>query len=122
MRKNTKNLLDSVQARVRHLCNVEYRMHIRCQSATEAVKNHLKQVATHAQNRLIKHLAKLGPGQEINDARFDHIEAGLQISNGDRADHLAYMCVLDASKRLVPAFHWLSESPPGSKSRCPGRI
>ena len=81
-RKLIEDMKDSVKARVRHLCNVEYRMHIRCQSATEAVKNHLKQVATHAQNRLIKHLAKLGPGQEINDARFDHIEAGLQISNG----------------------------------------
>ena len=89
---------------VRQVCNDEYRQHHERDSASEAVKTHLKKVALHAQARLLKHLVRLQPGQSINDVPIETIWQSYNSINVE----LAYKCVFEASQALVPQFHWLT--------------
>ena len=61
------NLKAIIKNRVRKVCNDEYRQHHERDSASEAVKTHLKTVALHAQVWILKHLVRLKPGQKITE-------------------------------------------------------
>ena len=92
---------------VRTVCNIEYRTHHSRQSATDAVKQHLKTVAANAQNKLMNKILQLSHSvtKETNG-----LEQLFQVSC-KIDESLAFEEVFKASKRLVPSYHWLSPAP-----------
>ena len=81
-----ERIKQAIKAKVRHFCNDEYRQHYRKQSATEAVKAHLKQVAAKAQVGLLLLVMKLRPGDNLQEATVENMEAGLR----ELTDELAF--------------------------------
>jgi len=86
-----KQMKEAIKRKVRALCNLEYRQHFRKQSANEAVKVHLKNVAFRAQNGLIALLARLQPGEHPSMATAHQIQQGLQQLTDDLA--YRYACI-----------------------------
>ena len=99
-----------IKKTVQRVCNDEYRQHHKRESASEAVKTHLKKVAMHAQARLLKHLVRLQPGQSMTEVPMTQRKA-MQQSFRSISVELAFRCVKQASQSLMPQFHWLSQCP-----------
>jgi hypothetical protein len=92
---------------VRAVCNNEYRTHHCRQSATDAVKQHLKTVAANAQTKLMNKILQLSHSVTKDTNGLEQLfQASCMID-----ENLAFKEVLKASKRLVPFHHWLSPAP-----------
>ena len=105
---NLNTIKDAIKTRVRAVCNDEYRMHYRRQSATPAVKNHLKQVALIAQTKFLTDITKRPQHQSMDGSRIEDLQEGLRHVTEQNAFEYA----VAASKHLIPSFHWISQMRP----------
>jgi len=118
-RKNA--LVCSLKAAIKHAvsacCSTEFQMYRRRQQGTDAVKNHILKVSARTQSKLIAKIAKLQPGEDIDDPLLDPLLVMQNVRAGlpEITDELAFDSVVQTSKELSPAFRWLSAFEPTAR-------
>jgi len=102
-----------------------FRLHVRAHSATDAVKEHLKQVVPRAQSRLLGHSMVHQIVRDIMRGGVGGSAGGRSTDGGGGVSGLdedmvaaATRIAHDVSVELKPHFHWLSHHWTSHNGRC----
>jgi len=118
-----KALVRSMKASIKHTvstcCHTEVEMYRLRQQATNEVRNHIQKVHARAQRKIIAKIAKLQPGEDIDDPLLDPLDLMQNVRDGlpEITEKLAFDVVLQTSKELSPAFRWLSAGEPTARQQ-----
>jgi hypothetical protein len=118
-----KALVRSMKAAIKHTvstcCSTEVEMYRLRQQATNEVRNHIQKVHARAQRKIITKIAKLQPGEDIDDPLLDPLDLMHNVRDGmpEITEKLAFEVVLQTSKELSPAFRWLSAGEPTARQQ-----
>jgi hypothetical protein len=118
-----KALVRSMKAAIKHTvstcCSTEVEMYRLRQQATNEVRNHIQKVHARAQRKIITKIAKLQPGEDIDDPLLDPLDLMQNVRDGmpEITEKLAFDVVLQTSKELSPAFRWLSAGEPTARQQ-----